>query len=90
MLLRVLPLVTKWRIPDSVLHTIALFQKEGRQRSAAFAYWASFLEAGDILLWLLRADREANVLMHVEAVKETVLYFVLAGRTNYADTRQFT
>ena len=68
---------------DSVLHTIALFWKEGRQRSATFAYWDSFLEADDTLLRLLRADREANFLMHIEAIKETVPYFVLAGRTNY-------
>jgi len=32
----------------------------------------------------MRADREANFLMHIEAVKETVPYFVLAGRINYA------
>ena len=57
---------------------------ERRQRSATFAYRDSFLEAGDTLLWLLRADREANFLMHIEAVKETVPCFVLAGRTNCA------
>jgi len=44
----------------------------------------SFLEAGDTLLWLLRADRELSFLMHIEAVKETVPCFVLAGHTNYA------
>jgi len=71
-------------IADSVLHTIALFREEGRQRSATFAYWDSFLQAGDTLLRLLRADREAKFLMHIEAVKDTVPYFVLAGRINYA------
>jgi len=72
-------------ISDSVLHIIALFPKQGRQRSATFAYRDSFLEAGDTLLWILRADREAILKhMHIEAVKETVPCFVLAGRTNYA------
>ena len=70
-------------IPDSMLHTIALFRKEGRQHSATFA-WDSFLEAGNTLFRLLRAEREADFLMHIEAVKETVPYFVLAGHTNYA------
>ena len=72
-------------IPDSVLYITALFRKEGRQRSATFAYRDSFFEAGDTLLWLLRVDREAILKhMHIEAVKETVQCFVLAGRTNYA------
>ena len=65
-------------IPDSVL------RKEGRQRSATFSHWDSFLQAGDTLVRLLRADREANFLVHIVAGKETVPYFVLAGRTNYA------
>ena len=44
-------------IPQSVLDTITRFQKEGRQNSATFAYWDSFIESGNILLRLLRADR---------------------------------
>lgn len=71
-------------IPQSVLDTIAMFRKKGRERSATFAYWESFLEAGDLLLKLQRADREADFVMHLEAVMETVPYFVLAGRINYA------
>ena len=39
-------------IPQSVLETITRFQKEGRQNSATFAYWGSFLESGNILLRL--------------------------------------
>ena len=71
-------------IPQSLLDTVARFRKEGRQQSATFAYWDSFLEAGNILLRLLRADREADFLMHIETVTETVSYFILAGRVNYA------
>ena len=67
-----------------MLDTIALFQNEGRQRSATFAYWDSFLESVNILLRLLRADREADFIMHIQAVTETVPYFFLAGRINYA------
>ena len=71
-------------IPQSVLNTIALFRKEGRQHSTTFAYWDSFLESGNILLRLLRADREANFPMHIQAVIDIVPYFILAGRINYA------
>ena len=71
-------------IPQSVLDTIALFRKEGIHRSATFAYWDSFLEYGNILLRLLRADRQADFIMHIQAVIETVPYFFLAGRINYA------
>ena len=52
-------------IPLSVLDTITLFQKEGRQHSETFAFWDIFLESGNILL--RRADREVNVLMHIQA-----------------------
>ncbi len=71
-------------IPQSVLHTIDLFRKEGRQCSSTFGFWDSFLESGNILLRLLRADREANFLMHIQAITETVPYFFLAGRITYA------
>ena len=71
-------------IPQSVLYTITRFQKEGRQNSATIAYRDSFLVFVNILLRLLRADREANFLMHIQAVMETAPYFVLAGRINYS------
>ena len=74
-------------IPQSVLDTITRFQKEGWQNSATFAYWDSFLQSGNILLRLLRADREANFLMHIQAVTETVPYFILAGRIKYRYSR---
>ena len=69
---------------ESSTHTIDLFRKEGRQCSRTFGFWDSFLESGNLLLRLLRADREANFLMHIQAVTETVPYFFLAGRINYA------
>ena len=71
-------------IPQSAMDTIARFRKQGRQRSATFAYWDSFIEAGNTLLRLLRAEREANFIMHIQAVIDTVPYFILAGRVNYA------
>lgn len=42
------------------------------------------MEAADILLKLLRADREANFELHLEAVKDVIPYFFITGRVNYA------
>ena len=63
---------------------LAEFKKEGRGQSSTFAYWDSFLEAVSVLLRLLRADREGDFLLHLDAVLETVPYFHLAGRINYS------
>ena len=71
-------------IPQSAMDTIARFREEVRQRSARFAYLDSFIGAGNTLLRLLRAEREANFSMHIQAVIEAVQYFILAGRVNYA------
>ena len=77
--------------PQSVLNTIALFRKEGRQHSATFAYWNRFLESGNILLRLLRADREANFPMHIQAVIEIVPFISsLLGVLTMPDTPQCT
>ena len=66
-------------IPQSAMDTIARFRKEGRHRSATFAYWDSFIEAGNTLLRLLRAEREANFIMHIQAVIDTVQSFQVEG-----------
>ena len=65
-------------IRQSVLNTIALFRKEGRQNSSTFAYWDTFLKSGSTLLLLLRTEREPNFPMHIQAVIEMVPYFILA------------
>lgn len=67
-----------------VSDTLSMFKKEGSDQSSTFAYWNSFLEAVSVLLRLLRADREGDFLLHLDAVLETVPYFHLAGRINYA------
>ena len=60
------------------------FKDTGREQSATFSYWVSFLDAGDTLLKLLWADREADFEMHLTAVLEDIPYFFLASRSNYA------
>ena len=69
------------RLASSLLSTMKKFKYTGREQSATFRYWISFLDAGDTLLKLLRADREADFKMHLTAVLEVIPYFFLAGRS---------
>ena len=71
-------------LPSSLFSTIDKFKATGREQSATFHYWLSFLEAGDTLLKLLRADRKADFKLHLAAVLEIMPFFFLAGRNNYA------
>ncbi|KAG1651526.1 hypothetical protein GQR58_026968 [Nymphon striatum] len=71
------------KISSNVIETIEAFRKAGREQSTIFFYWDTFLEMGDILLRLTRADREANLSMHLDAVMKAIPFF-LAGRVNYA------
>ena len=55
-------------LSSSLLSTMKKFKDTGREQSATFCCWISFLDAGDTLLKLLRADREADFEMHLTAV----------------------
>ena len=63
------------KISPLVTETIESFKQKGREMSATFRFSLNFLEAGDILLKLLRADREADFEMHLDAVYNTIPYF---------------
>ena len=67
-----------------LMQTLRQFQSFGKEQSGTFKYWVSFLEAGDLLLKLIRADKEANFQLHLEIVMEMFPFFHLAGRVNYA------
>ncbi|KAG1676656.1 hypothetical protein GQR58_014151 [Nymphon striatum] len=71
------------KISSNVIETIEAFRKAGREQSTTFCYWDTFLEMGDILLRLTRADREVNLSMHLDAVMKAIPFFFLAGRVNY-------
>lgn len=67
-----------------VMETLSNFKSAGCKQSETFKYWCSFLEAGDVLLHLLRANKEGDFHLHLDAAMEAVPYFILAGRVNYA------
>ena len=64
--------------------TLEKFRSVGRQQSSTFTYWDSFIEAGELLLRLIRAERDADFDLHLSAAAETIPYFILAGRNKYA------
>ena len=52
------------------------FCSVGRQQSSTFTYWDSFIEAGELLLRLIRAERDADFNLHFSAAAETIPYFI--------------
>ncbi|CAG9762726.1 unnamed protein product [Ceutorhynchus assimilis] len=60
------------------------FIEFGCQNSPTFKYWFLFIEAADILLKLLRSERNADFELHLEAVQETLPFLRAGGRSNYA------
>ena len=67
-----------------VHETLEKFRSVGRQQSSTFTYWDSFIEARELLLRLIRAERDADFDLHLSAAAETIPYFILAGRNKYA------
>lgn len=65
-------------------NTLITFREFGRKQSSTFSYWDNFLHACEILLRLLRADRQGDFLLHLDAVMEAVPFFHVAGKVNYA------
>jgi len=62
-----------------VTDTLSHFQSAGCEQSAIFKYWCSFLQAGDILLHLIRADKEGDFQLHLDAAMEAIPYFIMEG-----------
>ena len=67
-----------------VHETLDKFCSVRRQQSSTFTYWDSFIEAGELLLRLIRAEQDADFNLHLSAAAETIPYFILAGRNKYA------
>ena len=63
---------------------ISDYRQAGREMSETFVFWDSFLEGAYTLLHLLRAEREANFELHLNAVCESIPWFQAAGRNTYA------
>ncbi len=62
---------------------IQMFINEGVKQSATFGYWLMFLNGADLLLRILRSEREADFQLHLNCMCEVMPWFSAAGRTNY-------
>ena len=61
-----------------------MFTNAGVNQSATFGYWLTFLNGANLLLRILRSEREANFQLHLNCMCEVMPWFRAAGRTNYA------
>ena len=69
---------------DMIQKVISDYRQAGREKSETFAFWDSFLDGAYTLLHLLRAEREADFELHLNAVCESIPWFQAAGRNTYA------
>ena len=60
------------------------FRTAGRESSATFKFWDDFMEGAKVLLHLIRAEREGNFDLHLNAMCKSLPWFRAAGKLNYA------
>ena len=68
---------------DEATKSVHIFSTAGSQQSATFAYWLRFMEGVDLLLTMLRAERDADFQLHLNCMMEVVPWFRAAGRNHY-------
>ena len=68
----------------AIHETVEKFRAAGRRQSSTFTFWDSFIQAGELLLRLLRAERDADFELHSNAAAEVIPYFILVGRNKYS------
>ena len=68
----------------NVTEVFELFRDVGRKQSATFAYWDTFVNGTDILLQLLRAEKDGDFELHLITVSQTIPWLYAAGRNNYS------
>lgn len=69
---------------EAIQEVIQEFRDVGQEQSETFAFWCMFLDGTDVLLHLLRAEREADFMLHLDATCEALPWFNAAGRRIYA------
>lgn len=60
------------------------FKQQECQTSPTFAYWIAFLDAVEILLQNIQAERTGDWMMHLHSVYCMLPYFFVTNRVNYA------
>jgi hypothetical protein len=63
---------------SEILETVSKFKTLGRQASATFAFWITFLEGATTLLHLIRAEKDADFELHLHTVSEAIPWLMTA------------
>ncbi|CAC5420519.1 unnamed protein product [Mytilus coruscus] len=69
---------------DHVQPLIGMFKEWGHDTSPTFKYWDMFLVAVQIMLSIVRAEREGNWSAHLMSSSKMLPYFYFTNRTNYS------
>lgn len=69
---------------DALEELTVAFIDQRCKKSPTFKFWIEFLEAADILLKFIRAERNADFRLHLTAIKESLPYLKAGGCSNYA------
>ena len=59
---------------DSLMH----------DRGDLASFWMMYIDMVEILLWLIRADREGDWSLHLASIKEMIPWCFALDKTNYA------
>ena len=65
------------------MEDLKLFIKSRSEVNENFKFWATFLDMMDLIHDLLRADREGNWELHMDAVQRALIIFAAFDCTNY-------
>lgn len=60
------------------------FREQGSAQSPTFRYWIMFLEAAQLLLLNIRAEREGDWQLHLHSFTKMIPYYFATNRPNYA------
>jgi len=69
---------------DEIMKSVHIFSAAGSKQSPNFAYWFTFMQGVDLLLRMLRAERDADFQLHLNCMVEVLTWFRAAGRNNYS------
>ena len=69
---------------SGVTEALRQFRATGRSQSATFKFLDNFMNSAHIMLRLLRAERDADFYLYLDAVCETIPYFICGERNNSA------
>ena len=75
--------LAEFGVASKIMEDLKLFIKSRSEAKENFKFWATFLGMMDLIHDLLRADREGNWELHLDAVQRALIIFAAFDCTNY-------